>query len=221
MKKILGLGVLLFSILGVFAQNNIRIGLQVSPLIGYATLTDENNNDLTDQNPSTRLGFAYGLVGEFGFTDNYGIHTGVNIVTRGYSYQPGSAAEKLKWRATTVQVPVAAVLRSAPINDNIYIKGLFGVSLDFQVGHAVEYLELTNANPPTFNTVSSKNTDRINPLGLTFMVGPGVDVDLTTGTLGFAVVYNQGLTNLNNSKNGFLDTRIKSNFIALNMAYFF
>ncbi len=221
MKNIL-LTVLLFSLgFGLMAQSGVRLGLQVSPLIGYATVTDKNNNDLTDFNATARAGYAYGLAFEYGFTDNYGIHSGINIVNKGFSYQPTGSADPLKWKVTTLQVPIAAKLRSSRIADNLYIKGIFGLTADFQVGHSVEYLSIVNANPPAFEVLSTKDTKRVIPVGFSFIVGPGVDVELPIGTFAFNFVYHQGLTNVNSSKNGFTDTRIKSNYVSLDVAYFF
>lgn len=213
MRKItLTLGIVFFS-LAAIAQEGFNIGLHLSPIISYATVLDAQKNDISTIETKAKLGLSYGLIFNYGFTDNYAFHSGVHIVNKGYNYtQDGS--ESLNYNVTSVEIPLGLKLRSNEVASGVHIKGLFGISLDVNVAHESEYLDGTTV-------ISTKATDRINPVGATFIFGPGADVVTDVGTFTLGIIYHQGLSNLNNKNKAGNENIIRISYVSLDLGYIF
>ena len=224
MKKITLLSCCMLFVLGMYAQEGLKIGLRFHPIISFTTVTDDNGNKPQNRDNSARLGWSYGITGSYGITENYAFYTGIHIVNKGfnevYDAEPALPASDQNIRITSIEVPIAAQLRTNEIGTGLYFKGLFGVSIDFNVGYRNNYDDLDPFDlTPESGTI--RDTKKINPLALTFIVGPAFDLETNFGTLGFGLTYHQGLTNINNKSNVGNDNKIRINYVSLDALYYF
>ena len=196
------------------AQEGFSIGLHLSPIISYGTVLDADKNNIDGLELKGRLGMAYGLVVNYGFTDNYAFHSGVHIVNKGFRSSQG-ATDPLLYRVTAVEVPLGLKLRSNEVASGVRIKGLFGVSVDVNVSHEAELLGANN------DVTTTKDTKRINPLGFTFIFGPGADIETDFGTFTLGLIYHQGLVNVNNKSKSGIDNITRINYVSLDLGYIF
>lgn len=214
MKKITLTISLVFLSFCAMAQEGFSLGLHLSPIISYGTVLDASKNNIDGLDLKGRLGLSYGLVFNYGFTDNYAFHSGVHIVNKGFRSSLG-ATDPLLYRVTAVEIPLGLKLRSNEVASGVRIKGLFGVSVDVNVSHEAELLGANN------EITTTKNTDLINPLGFTFIFGPGVDIETDFGTFTLGLIYHQGLANVNNKSKAGNDNIIRINYVSLDLAYIF
>ncbi len=214
MKKIALTISLVFVSFWAVAQEGFSIGLHLSPIISYGSVVDAQKNKVDGLDLKGRLGLSYGLVFNYGFTDNYAFHSGVHIVNKGFKASQG-ATDPLLYRVTAVEVPLGIKLRSNEVADGLHIKGLFGASLDINVSHEAEFLDNNN------NIVTTRETNRINPLGFTFIFGPGLDIVTDVGTFTLGVIYHQGLVNVNNKNKSGNPNTIRLNYVSLDLGYIF
>lgn len=89
MKKVSALLVFIISSLMSFAQSDkqFSLGFNACPNIGWLSGQDTEPNDQIDiKSNGARMGFAYGLIFEYNFTENYTVATGVNHLFTGGKY---------------------------------------------------------------------------------------------------------------------------------------
>ncbi len=201
----------------------MKIGLKFAPLLSFTTITDDQGNDLPGVTVSNKLGFSYGLAATYGFTDNYGLYSGVHIVRKGFDRTElrDSVTVTQDVVATTVEIPIALRGRSNEIGNGFFINGLFGLSLDVRAGYRNDF---TGRNPVSgeLGSASTKNSSLINPLTASFLFGGGTDwyVD-RVGTFNFSLLFHRGLVNLNSQKNFGNTERIQISYLSLELAYLF
>ena len=214
MRKITLTISLLFLSFWAVAQQGFSIGLHLSPIISYGSVLNAQKNKVDGLDLKTRLGLSYGLIFNYGFTDNYAFHSGVHIVSKGFRAKQG-ATDPLLYRVTAVEVPLGIKLRSNEIAEGLHVKGLFGASLDINVSHQAEVLGTGN------QVTTTRETNRINPLGFTFIFGPGLDIVTDFGTFTLGVIYHQGLVNVNNKNKSGDPNTIRLNYVSLDLGYIF
>lgn len=211
----------------VHAQEGLRIGLRFAPVISFPNLTDDNGNAISGTEISGRLGYSYGLMAAYGFTDNLGLYSGVHIVRKGFT-RTDTYSDTLNVSGTqdanitTVEIPLALRGVSGEIGSSgIFINGLFGVSLDVRAGYRNEF---TGVNPVTLEAGSgtTQNASLVNPITASFLFGGGADwyVD-RVGTFNFALLFHRGLLNLNSQRNFGNEERIIVNYLSLELGYWF
>lgn len=212
------------------AQEGLKIGIRFSPIISFASITDEDNNDIPGLETGSTLGLSYGIILNYGFTENYSFHTGLHIVNKGFDRSStGDSIPSIQdVRITTVEIPIALKARSNEVSNGIYISGKFGGSIDIGTGYKNEY---SGIDPKTGLAVTTpgvtKDTKLINPLTLSFLFGLGVDWEIDrVGMVNIGLTYHQGLSNINRQK-GFSEAatgsneKIKINYLSIDLAYFF
>jgi len=223
MKKLLFAAMLLGSMMATIQAQEFKLGFKLNPLIGFVSQTDDDGNDLDDRTSGARVGWMYGIVADYRLTDNYGIHTGFTIVNKGFTEEFSRdtlLVSDQNIRVTSIEIPVTALLRSNEITNGVYFKGYFGLSLDVNIGYRNEY---TGSHPfePRNENGTLTGGGRVRNLGLTFVVGPGIDWETGIGTMGLGVTFHQGLTNINSKKNTGNDIDIKPRYISFDVAYYF
>ncbi|MEM7659255.1 MAG: outer membrane beta-barrel protein, partial [Bacteroidota bacterium] len=223
MNKTFLLFVLIGSLAGsVFAQQGVKIGLRFSPIVSFATITDSSNNTVSDDMGS-RVGLSYGLMLNYGLTDNLGFQSGVHIVTKGFnrSAQVDSVPTTQDVRITTVEIPVALRGRSPEIGNGLFITGLFGVSLDVSAGYRNQYTGLDPVTKERQESGTKSGANLVTPVNLSFIFGAGVDIEQDWGTVHTGLSFHRGLTNMNNRSNFGNQESIRVSYVALDLGYFF
>lgn len=207
----------------LLAQEGLKIGLRFAPLVSFTSITDANGNTLAGTTVSNKVGFSYGLAATYGFTDNYGLYSGVHIVRKGFDRTDvrDSLTITQDVVATTVEIPLALRGRSNEIGTGVYLSGLFGVSLDVRAGYRNNF---TGADPVTLlaGEGTNQNSSLINPVTASFLFGAGADwfVD-RVGTFNFGIIFHRGLININNQGNFGNAEDIKISYLSLDVAYMF
>ena len=212
-------------VLGNTALNaqDVKFGFKLNPLIGFASQTDDDGNSLDDRSTGARLGWVYGIVMDNLISDNYGFHTGITIVNRGWDEEYSRDTLPISnqsIRVTSLEIPFTALLRSEEIGSNLFIKGFFGLSMDINIGYKNSY---TGSHPfrEEAGNGEIRGGGRVRDLGLSFVVGPGIDWESSFGTLGLGITWHQGLTNINKKKNTGNDILIRPRYLSLDVEYFF
>ena len=76
-KAIVVFSILVFS-LSTYAQTEFQLGLRFSPNLSWISPDAENV-----KNDGSRIGFNYGIIGDFNIADNYSFSTGITLTNTG------------------------------------------------------------------------------------------------------------------------------------------
>lgn len=221
MKKFLLLiSLAIFLATGVYAQNGrtFRIGLTASPSVSW--FTPETRYFVSEGN---RIGFSYGLIGDFLLSDYYAISTGLNISHFGgkLSFNDRKLQEittvERTYKLQYLELPVTIKLSTPEIGYFTYF-GRFG----FAPG-----VNLSAKANDSF-VVGNAYTEEVDIKGQTpllraaLIVGLGAEYSLG-GRLSLfgGLTYNNGFTN--NLKGEVLDVKPSANasFVMLNLGVMF
>ncbi len=210
-----------------FAQEGIKIGLELSPIISFARITDDNGDQFDEIDTDARLGLSYGLIINYGFTDNYGIYSGFRIVNKGFNRSQtfDDTEVRQKVRVTALEIPAALKLRTNQVANGLHIHGIFGLSFEANVGYRNRFQGLDPRETSTFGgetTGTIRDEDLIKNLTVSFIFGPGAEYDIGgVGTVTFGVIFHQMLTNINNLSSYGIDERIRINYLSFALGYLF
>ena len=210
MKKTTLLFALLSFCLATFSQNGFQLGFKVAPNLSWIKPNSDNL-----ENDGTKLGFNFGLMGDFNFADNYAFSTGITVTSIGgkvvrpdiqefndnngnlaVGYGKTTADIRLKY----IEVPLTLKLKTNEIGYMKYY-GQFGFGLGFNYdASADEEFKYTTTNNNTGATLSNDEVDykdEINALRASLIVGLGAEYNLSGNTsLVFGVTFNNGFTNI-------------------------
>lgn len=193
-----------------------RLGLTAHPTLGWV-------RPEVGKSEGIALGFAYGLMADFNFAENYSFATGLTITTiNGKSTELGPmsmvanaqpVAYEMRYRLQYIEVPLTLKLKTNKIGDLRWY-GQFGLSNDFNIG-AKRNMEHDGEKIADGMNVSEYT--RFYRAGL--IVGGGAEYDLDNRTsLAIGLTFNNGFTNI--AKNGDGKT-VKNSYIGLNIGVFF
>ncbi len=207
MKKIVVLAAFTIGLIQIgaaqmFAEGEIRFGVQVSPNIAWMN-TDNN----TINNNGSNFGLKLGVLGEYYFHERYALMSGI-----GFAFNHGGTLlydESDEWwnrsekNGHTVLDPLSNLEYQIQ-----YVEIPFGLKLktkDF--GHMRIYMELPvftlGINTQARGTIESLGVDKtdikkeVNTLNLAWGVGGGIEYDVSSSTvLMFGLGYQQYFTDI-------------------------
>jgi hypothetical protein len=226
MKKFVFFSVLwacLYS-LSLQAQSNFRIGLKINPLISFAGLTDKDQNAIANADASGRIGFGGGLTAIYQVSDKFGIQSGLQLGTRGFSVTKPNIEQASS--VTVVEIPALLHMRTAEISNGIRARGIFGATMGFVTGASSD-VKLNGI------TVSDKKGDNFNTFQFDFTFGAGAEWNIgKAGTFDVGLSYHLPLIlladrviNAPNSGggNGYStqEARLRLGYLALDLSYYF
>lgn len=222
MKKTL-IGLLLMILTSAaFAQNNFerdygfRLGLAAYPTIGWV-------KPQTGKSNGANLGFAYGLMGDFNFAENYSFATGLTITTiNGKSTEinpspyatstSNPTAYDLKYKLQYLEIPLTLKLKTEKIG-LIRWYGQFGLSNDFNIG-ARQDVQLDGKN--IVDNLSIKKDINFYRAGL--IIGGGLEYDVARSTsVTTGLTFNNGFTDISGDNN----RSVRNHYVAINFGVFF
>lgn len=221
MKKFTFLSFFVFLSAGtLLAQEGFKLGFRFSPQIGSGTLLDDSSKKkLTAFEMKSKMGFTFGLMINYGFTENIGFHTGVHVGTRKFGFNSnflGSTFEN-RQKLTSVIVPVQLKLRSGELGSTgIHIIGNFGVNGEINFSNKRSYTDTLNYP----NIIEDKNSKNVNLFSASFVPSLGIDWDFDWGTVTMAASYHLGLLNVLD-KSTYPGINSRMNTIALDLGYYF
>lgn len=208
----------------LFAQDlripeySFRLGLTAHPTIGWIKPEMGKTN-------SVALGFSYGLLADFNFSENYTFATGLTITTiNGKSteinvlpyYNPASSvaqtAYDLKYKLQYVEVPLTLKLKTDKIGE-VRWYGQFGLSNGINI-RARQSAETGNSSITDNKNISKE----INFYRAGLILGAGGEFDVarhTTITAGLTL--NNGFTDIADDKS----RKVRNHYLGLNFGVFF
>lgn len=200
MKRIVLL-VLLMSPVLLFAQEGVKIGVGFGPAINFSRT--ETNDVLTGE--ANGLGSRLSLTGRYGFSENYGLQTGVALTTKAYGEKEGTSG---KVKVTTIEIPFGLALRTNELNtDGLFVSGFIGPTIDANVSSRLN-----------LNNQDTNNSSNIKALGASVRFGLGTEKEFDFGTLHVGVTYARGLTNIAKDQAGVVT---KIHYLAFEGIFFF
>ena len=213
---------LLFFTGSAFAQDSsspyygFRLGLTAHPTIGWVKPDIGKSNGVS-------LGFSYGLMGDFNFTQNYSFATGLTITTiNGKSTEvvtlgsnagtPSQFENEIKYKLQYIEVPLTLKLKTVKINEVRYY-GQFGLSNGFMIG-AKQDFDLVGGT--SGRDVNIKDNIKFYRAGL--IIGAGAEFDVSGNTsITTGLTFNNGFTDIGSSKN----STVKNHYVGINIGVFF
>ncbi|MEI6816275.1 MAG: porin family protein [Bacteroidota bacterium] len=238
MKKIMILVFLMMIIQKIDAQE-FHFGFQAAPTLGWFK-PDYNESiggaNFSIKSSGSKIGFMYGLIMDFGFTPNYAVSTGANIVYRTGSLDytttlnTNSILYTRKYSLEYVEIPVLLKLKTNEIG---YIKyyGQVGLSLGVNIRGRAE-VDSTVSHPLYYTQGSQSNVNvmsDINPITMSMVIGAGIEYSLQGHTqLMLGLTFNNGFMDILKDKNMELNSNTYAlkyssitNYLALNVGIFF
>ena len=208
----------------LFGQSTgLKLGVKINPIVSYVKQTNIDGEEVQDRLTSSRIGWVYGITANLLAGSNYGIHSGVHIVSKGYEERftrDTVAISDQVVKVSSIELPLAILMRSNEVGDGFYLKGIFGLSADLNVGYQNNY---KGSNPFTGEEKDGtiRGADKVKNLGLSFILGPSIDWEAGIGILSLGLSLHQGLTNINRKRNTNNENTLKINYLSINVEYFF
>lgn len=209
MKKTTLLTLLFALAFGSFAQRDFQLGLQFSPNIGW--VKPEGSNIEAD---GAKIGFTFGVIGDFNISENYIFSTGAQVVNTGFTlnkpdvqtFADNNGAQTTGYGKTTsqvrlnyIEVPLTLKLRTNEIGYMKYYGRVgFALGVNYEAT-AEEDFTYTSANTTGATLTNEKVNydDEINLFRASLIVGAGVEYNLSGNTSLIAgVTFNNGFTNI-------------------------
>jgi hypothetical protein len=213
-RTFIGLLLLFFASSG-FAQDagrsyGFRLGLTAHPNFGWVKPQVGKSN-------SVALGFAYGLLADFNFTENYSFSTGLTITTiNGKSTEvitnSSQVPVELKYKLQYIELPLTLKLRTVKIGE-VRWYGQFGLSNDFNIG-AKQDGDMSGKS--AYRDLNVSDNIKFYRAGL--LLGAGGEFDLNGQTsITAGLTFNNGFTDITTDK----DTSVRNHYLGINFGVFF
>jgi hypothetical protein len=189
-------------------DQKFHFGLKGSPILAW--LKPDTKGLKSD---GTKLGFSYGIIGEYNFSENYAIASGVQVTYRGGNLKWDSIPNSTtKWNMQYVELPVTIKMKTKEVNKFKYF-GQFG----FVPGINIR----AKFDAATESDLDGK--DNIKPINLSMLIAIGAEYTISgTTTILTSLEFNNGF--LDAFKESDLiktDYRAITNFCALNIGVMF
>jgi hypothetical protein len=198
-------------------------GLKAAPQISWL-----NPNTDTYEGAGAKIGFAWGFIAEFNFTENHSITTGFNMLFNGGklkfpAVQGGDTGTMIRdYSIKYIELPLTLKMRTNDINGIRYF-GRVGLGTAFKIG-AKKTDEFTPAGGSSVTGTKSNYND-VAAFRESLIVGLGAEYEIKEGPkLGVELTFNNGFTNILSGKNTLdtsLDEKATSNFFELAFSVLF
>jgi hypothetical protein len=228
MKKVYCL-LLLLSISKIAAAQeespSFKAALRATPIFMF-TKVDEQQTDFLVENDGVKLGFAYGIMGDFFLADNYALsaelrHALVNAGVNVTDQKAGSAGvlSEYKFHLQYVEIPLTFKMQTKEIGYMRYY-GQFGIKPSVRVKAKQDAKVTDLATKVSVNADNVTVSDKVNLFGMGIIIGAGTSYNLggTTSLLG-GLSFHNGFTNLVKEKD--YHAKIKPAYIALDLGVIF
>ena len=197
--------------------------LRITPIFMWTKAEVEDQAKYTAVNDGLKVGFAYGIMGDFYFADNAAFSTELRIAHLGAAFtvtDMSASADTIKnhsLRTQYIELPLTLKMRT---NEVGYMRfyGQFGLMPSIRL-KAKEDVTTTYISSVTSATDLNANS-RTNLIGLALVIGAGTTYNLggTTSLLG-GVSFHNGFTNM--VKVDDYHAKVKPAYVALNLGVIF
>ena len=185
-----------------FAQNKFKLGL-----MGNMAVNNFKSNTDNLKSDGSGLGFGFGLISDFYFSDNYAFGTGISIINQkfGVLYASKDTTELNQYALRNLEIPIGLKFQSNPIN-KIRLVGNFGGIFGTNI-FAKKTQEFRTSSGSYFPNKEIDAGEDINLFNAQFVIGGGIFYPLNGDTGIEAILdYKNGLTDL-------LDGNLKSGLV--------
>jgi hypothetical protein len=198
-------------------------GLKAAPQIAWM----KPNLDTYSGN-GAKLGFSWGFISEFNFSENHCIATGFNVVFNGGNLKfptidtvgGNTGSMSRSYYIKSIEVPLTLKMRTNAIGNFKYYGQIgFGTSFRFNAKSKDEF---------SYNNVTAisdkSNYDKISFLRESLIVGLGAEYTMKSGpTFSAGLAINNGFTDMLSDTNKLTSKKEKAtlNFLELNIAVLF
>ncbi len=198
-----------------FGNYGFRLGLTAHPNFGFIKVENGKGNGVS-------LGFAYGLIGDFHFAENYSFTTGLTITTiNGKSTEvnpsialsgnPAANGYELKYKMQYIEIPLTIKLKTVEMN-GIRWFGQFGLSNDIRLSSRLDISYGSTAVSDNIDGADYTNTYRGG-----MIIGGGGEFSVANHTsVVLGLTFNNGFTNLTAG-----DNKVRNHYVGLNFGVFF
>lgn len=192
---------------------NFQLGFTASPNLGWARYS----NASSEYSPNgAKIGFTYGLIGDFGFSQNYFFSTAFTITSINVpvEFKSGTTTVESSMDIQYIEVPLTIKLKTNT-NAGKCFYGQFGVSAGINIKGKSD-IKTLNANTVSDNLKNQKlDNDYIGRLGL--VAGAGVQWDYNENAKFITgLTFNNGFTDILSSK-----PSVKNSYLALTLGVMF
>lgn len=220
----------------------IRFGVYVAPNLSFMRPSAAKNGTISQENGGNKIGFTYGLMGDYYLTDNYAISTGLQVDITGGTINTSNSAplnnEAIKtsfnYSLQYLEIPIALKLKTDPIG-KLCIFGQAGLSLGFNISKKATYeISQKRSIGDTTYAVSEKEKitggiGSIAPIFFQMNVGAGVQYAIGPKLDAYVgVFFNNGFapnitdpTKYTNTPVSFSDGNTRLNNFALRLGFYF
>ncbi|MBB6502749.1 porin family protein [Pedobacter cryoconitis] len=195
-----------------------RLGLTAHPTFGWAKPQNGKGDGFS-------LGFAYGLLADFNFAENYSFSTGLTITSingktteinpRPYydaTAYPNPTAYNLKYKMQYIEIPLTVKLKTEKIGD-VRWYGQFGLSNDFNISARQDVSVAGKSIVQDDHIGKDTNFYRA---GL--IIGAGLEYDVARNTsVTTGLTFNNGFTDISSAPG----RSTRNHFVSLNFGVFF
>ncbi len=215
-------------------DNNLRFGIK-----GSANICWIKPDSKSIEKEGTKLGFSYGLMGDFYFAENYAFSTELLITHYNFGmtyvdtlFPKNSQVSKTdidyEYKTRYVQVPLSIKFKTKEIGYVTYW-AQFGVAPSFLIRARADIVGADDVfDDPTDIHVNDKEgddyhfanfDDKISPLRIPLIVGAGIEYNLSGNTSLYAGLrMDNGFTNIFGEDK---KAEAISNFVSINAGFFF
>ncbi|WP_207422121.1 porin family protein [Desertivirga brevis] len=218
-KKLFNLLVLMlpFVIKAQETEKNFQLGFTASPNIGWARFNDAPS---TFASKSSKIGFSYGLIGDFGFARNYFFSTGFAITSinakteENGAFTEGSTSITRSYDIQYIEVPLTIKLKTNTVAEKSFY-GQFGLSTAFNI-RAKSDVKTRTATVVT-DDLKNQSLDNDNKVRLGLVAGAGVQWDYNENSKFITgVTFNNGFTDVLSKR-----PSIRNSYLALTLGVLF
>lgn len=168
-----------------------------------------------------KIGFAWGFIAEFNFTENHSIGTGFNMLFNGGKLSFPTVVNDVtgtmnrEYFLKYIEIPLSLKMRTNDINGTKYF-GRIGLGTGFNIGAKKEDEFTSTAGDLTKSP--KNNYDQVAFIREALIVGLGAEHEIAQGPkLGAELTFNNGFTNIL-SEDG---VKATSNFFELSVSVIF
>lgn len=222
---------------------HLQFGVYMAPTYSFMRPSAAKNGTINQENAGGKIGFTYGLLGDYNFTDNYAIASGLQVnITGGQINTLNSApidkdAIKTHFDYTLqyLEIPLALKLKTDPIGGAFRIFGQAGLSIGFNISKKATYeiLQKRTIGDTTFKVDEKEkitgSIGAIAPIIFQMNVGGGIQYKIGNKLEAYAgIFFNNGFapnitdpTKYSNTSVPFTDGNTRLNNFALRLGFFF
>ncbi|MCC6185756.1 MAG: PorT family protein [Chitinophagaceae bacterium] len=252
-KQLLTIAMLGLTILNTQAQSDyatsssetlkkIRFGVYVAPNLSFMRPSAAKDGAKTQENGGNKIGFTYGIMADFNFTENYAIATGLQVNTTGgkintlnpIALDNEAISTKFDYTLQYLEVPVALKLKTDQMG-KFTIFGQAGLTIGFNISKKATY-EILQKRATTDTTYQITEKEKITggigniaPVVFQMNVGAGVQYMIGSKLDGYVgLFFNNGFapnvtdpTKYTNTPATFTDGNTRLNNFAVRLGFYF